>query len=76
MILIRDNPSLLLDKILVQVLFPKYSVLISNFPCPKRQNLDASKLKEFADDSFKFDENGGRISKSVENTRYEQFLLF
>ena len=41
------------------------------------------KLKEFADDNFKFDENGKKLSKRVENTvgkgeiaRYEQFLLF
>ena len=27
-------------------------------PFPKRQILDSSKLKEFADDNFKFDENG------------------
>ena len=33
-------------------------------------------MKEFADDNFKFDENGRRLSKLVENTRYEQFLLF
>ena len=46
-------------------------------------NLDSSKLKEFADDNFKFDENGSKLSKQVENTvgkgeiaRYEQFLLF
>ena len=45
--------------------------------------LDSSKLKEFADDNFKFDENGIKLSKRVENTvrkgeiaRYEQFLLF
>ena len=45
--------------------------------------LDSSKLKEFADDSFKFDKNGIKLSKRVENTmgkreiaRYEQFLLF
>ena len=45
--------------------------------------LDSSKLKEFADDNFKFDENGRTLSKTVENTvgkgeiaRYEQFLLF
>ena len=25
---------------------------------PKRQTLDSSKLKEFADDNFRFDENG------------------
>ena len=50
---------------------------------PKRQILDSSNLKEFADDNFKFDENGRKLSKRVENTmgkgeiaRYEQFLLF
>ena len=44
---------------------------------------DSSKLKEFADDNFKFVQNGGKLSKQVENTvgkgeiaRYEQFLLF
>ena len=49
----------------------------------KRQFLDSSKLKEFADDNFKLDENGRKFFKSVENTvgkgeiaRYEQFLLF
>ena len=41
------------------------------------------KLKEFADDNFKFDENGRKLSKWVENTvgkgeiaSYKQFLLF
>ena len=50
---------------------------------PKRQILDSSKLKEFADDDFTFDENGGKVYERVENTegkgeiaRYEQFLLF
>ena len=52
-------------------------------PFPKRQNLDSSNLKEFADDKFEFDENGRRYSKRVENSagkgeigRYEHFLLF
>ena len=43
--------------------------------------LESSKLKEFADNNFKFDENGKKLSKWVENTlgkgeiaRYEQFL--
>ena len=51
-------------------------------PFPKRQILDSSKLKEFADDFFNFDESGKKFSKRVENTvgkgetdRYEQFLL-
>ena len=50
---------------------------------PKRQILDFSKLKEFADDNFKLDKNGRKLSKWVENTagkgeiaRSEQFLLF
>ena len=34
----------------------------------KRQVLDSSKLREFADDNFKLDENGGKFSKRVENT--------
>ena len=45
--------------------------------------LASSKLKEFADDNFNFDENSRKLSKWVENTvgkgeiaRYEQFLLF
>ena len=52
-------------------------------PFPKRQILDSSKLKEFADDNFKMDENGRKFPKRLENTvgkgeiaRYEQFLLF
>ena len=50
---------------------------------PKRHILDSFKLKKFADDNFKFDENGRKFSKKVENNvrkweiaRYEQFLLF
>ena len=45
--------------------------------------LDSSKLREFADDNFKFYENGKKLSKRAENTvgkgenaHYEQFLLF
>ena len=37
-------------------------------PFPKQQILDAFKLKEFADDNFKFDENVRKVSKRVENT--------
>ena len=49
----------------------------------KQQILDSSKLKKFADDNFKFEENGRKFFKRVENTVgngeiacYEQFLLF
>ena len=50
---------------------------------PKHQILNSSKLKEFTDDNFQFNENGGMFSKRVENTvgkgeisHNEQFLLF
>ena len=50
---------------------------------PKQQILDSSKLKEFADDNFRFDENGRMFFKGVENivekgeiACYKQFLLF
>ena len=45
-------------------------------PITRRQILDSSKLKDFADDNFKVDENGRKLSKWVENTCYQQFLLF
>ena len=45
--------------------------------------LPSSKLKEFADHPFKFDENGRKFSKRLENNvgkgeiaHLEQFLLF
>ena len=47
------------------------------------QNFKLFQSKEFADDNFKFNENIGKFSKSIENTMgkgeiasYEQFLLF
>ena len=55
--------------------------MINTFP--NDNFLDSSKMKEFADDNFKFDENGRKLSKLVENTvgkgeiaHYEQFFLF
>ena len=52
-------------------------------PFPKRPVLDSSIQKNFADDNFKFDKNGRKFSKQVENTvekmeiaHYEPFLLF
>ena len=57
--------------------------VVKDSPITKRQILDSSKLKEFADDNFKFDKNGRKLSKRIEITvgkgeiaRYEQFLLF
>ena len=40
--------------------------LVNSFPNDKF--LYSSKLKEFADGNFKFDENGRKCSKWVENT--------
>ena len=52
-------------------------------PLSNDKILDSSELKEVADDNFKFDDNGRKLSKRVENTvgkgeiaRDEQFLLF
>ena len=52
-------------------------------PFPKWQNLDSSKLNEFADGNLKFCKNGVKFSKKVENlvekgeiAHNEQFLLF
>ena len=56
--------------------------VVRSSPITRRQILDSSKVKEFADDNFKFDENGRKLSKWVENTagkgeiaHYKQFLL-
>ena len=45
--------------------------------------LDSSKLRELADDNFRFEENGRKLPKRVEIAvrkgeiaRYEQFFLF
>ena len=52
-------------------------------PLADEKILDSSKLKAFADGNLKFDKNGIRLSKRVENTVgkgeiacYEQVLLF
>ena len=74
-------------KILVKYWIGKYVkfkiTLFIWYPFPKRLILDSAKLKRFADDNFKLDENGGKFFKLVENTVgkweivcYEQFLLF
>ena len=56
--------------------------ITKSYPFPKRQILDSSNLKEFADNNFKFDKSGRKLSTWEENTEgkgeiacYEQFLL-
>ena len=58
------------------------NAFISSLTHYQMTNFRLLKLKEFADDNFKFDENSRKSSKWVENTagkgeiaRYEQFLL-
>ena len=53
------------------------------YPLPDDKILDYSKLKQFVDDYFIFDENSRKFSKQVEKTvgkgeiaRCVQFLLF
>ena len=81
----RDNHYLHLKVLAIIILICGGNPLYSYFhlPITRQQILDSSKLKEFSDDNFKFDENSRKLSKRVENTvgkgeiaRYEQFLLF
>ena len=40
----------------------------TNQPFPKRQIIDSSKMKKFADNNSKFNENSRKLSKRVKNT--------
>ena len=78
----RFNPSTAEFKSLT-IIKPGFNWLNGIQPNTRGQILDSSKVKELADDNFRFDENGRKLSKQVENTvgkgeiaRYEQFLLF
>ena len=60
----------------------RYNTKPCSLPFPERQIIDSSKLKKFADNDFKFDENGRKFFKRLENTvgkeenaPYKQFLL-
>ena len=62
---------------------PKYLSFGKELTISQTTNLDPSKLEEFADDNFKFYENGRKLSKWLENmagqreiARYKQFLRF
>ena len=45
-------------------------------PFPKRQTLDPSKLKDFADDNFKFDENGRKHCGIRRHCSFRAISLF
>ena len=62
---------------------PKFCRVEMGYSFPKRQILNSSKLKEFADNNLKFHESVAKLSERVENTvgkgeiaRYDKFLLF
>ena len=50
-------------------------IFLMHLLCTKRQILDSSKLKDFADDNFKLDENGGIFFKWIENTVGKEKML-
>ena len=75
MAILHGKQGLLCDKI-------SFGSSLTLNPLPDIPILDWSKLKQSANDSFKFDEDSRKFYKRVENAvdkgtnaRYEQFLL-
>ena len=64
MIAVFDNSQ---RKFLMMQLYNTFLTKIF-LPITRRQILDSSKLKEVVDGNFKFDKNGRKLSKRVENT--------
>ena len=67
----------------LKMLLKKKEILMLLTLLTHYQTTNFRPFQEFADDNFKFDENGRKLSKRVENTvgkgkiaRNEQFLLF
>ena len=50
-------------------------VSIGVYPFLKQQILNASKLKAFADDNFRFDENGSKVSGGLKTLWEKEKLL-
>ena len=48
---------------------------VKSLPFHKRQILDPSKLKEFADNNFKFDENGSQFFRQKTLWEKEKLLI-
>ena len=59
------SPSLFLC---INIFIGNIHVQVCIEPITRQHIVDSSKLKELADDNFKFDENGRNLSKRVENT--------
>ena len=53
----------------MKTLWKKEKMLVTSFqPFPKQHVIDVSKLKDFADDIFKFNETGKVLQMGIENT--------
>ena len=70
-----DQPGTICSKVI--------DMLFHNNPFPKPQYFWLIQLKQFEDNNFKFDKNGRKFSKWIENTvgkgeiaHYEFFLRF
>ena len=60
----------------LHIFFSIYSICASakviTEPFPKQQILESTKSKEFADDNFRFNENGRKLSKQLKKTLREK----
>ena len=67
---VKRGPTVCLKYITSRKSSQNYGSKMATFfnPFSNDQISDSSKLKEFADDYFEFDENGRKFSKWVENT--------
>ena len=87
---LKEHENEDIDKFIVHILnysdmtsVSDHSIVENILTLSQTTILDSSKLKEFADDNLKSEENGRKFFKQFENTvgkgeiaRYEQFLLF
>ena len=78
---LRDTDSLQIEKKTIYIYI--HGLWTGHLTFSKQQIFDSPKLKVFADDNFKLDENGRKFYKQVENivekgevAHYEQFLYF
>ena len=66
---LRDELSHTIPHLIICSKKITYGVKQTTQPFPKRQILDYSKLKEFADDNFTFDKNGKKVLETGRKRR-------
>ena len=64
--LMEKMTNAILAAVMAEMSYSSQNVSLIN-SLPDDKIVDSSKLKEFADDNFKFDENGRKFSKRIEN---------